>query len=360
MLIAAPFAAFSRLVAASPSSASQVAEKTIRAELQLSIGSDAENEDFFNPSYFTIGRDGRIYVLDSGNSRVQCFSAAGKFLFSFGKFGQGPGELSKEASKIALLEDENVYIVDNTRRKIHVYSKAGEFQKSYILFSVYDDISLRNQTYYLSNLILKEGHHPVHSTRDLNNIDKSFGAYFEPTPGILKAIAKSPFLPMLERQFAFPIIKNFTNIVVNSKEEIIYSQSNPYHLVKYSKEGLKVAEVIGRVDFETHFPLNIEFGKDSLTYHNTSPPAHVYASVASEDDTFFVPVMSPDRSFIFLDVYDSDLRQLARYKLPNIFFDPKKKEDIAHVDIDQKRNLYCLVVSSETNPQLRRYELHFE
>ena len=41
-----------------------------------------------------IGVDGRVYVADSCNHRIQIFSADGQWLKTFGRAGHGPGELS--------------------------------------------------------------------------------------------------------------------------------------------------------------------------------------------------------------------------------------------------------------------------
>jgi hypothetical protein len=361
ILIAMRLSGFSGAAPASLSPEDQIVEKPIKAELQMSLGSDTENEDFFNPKGFTVDKKGRIYILDSGNSRIQCFSPEGKFLFTFGKFGQGPGELSKEATKIKLLEDGDLYVIDNHQRRITVYSPKGEYQRSHILSSVYDDISLRNKKYYLCNLILKQGHDPIHVAHDLSIIDKSFGAFMEPTPGILKKIALSPIPQVLENQFIFPAFGNFTNIIVTSKEEIVYSQTNPYHLVKYSKEGLKTAEAIGQVDFDTHFPLKLGFVEGGLVFEMGSPIPRVFEAIMPDEDRIFVPLMRGlDAPVLYIDVYDPDLRHLARYTLPNIFFDYKKKEGITSISMDQKHNLYCLVQSKETYPRLCRYSLVFE
>jgi hypothetical protein len=46
----------------------------------------------------------------------------GQFLFSFGRIGQRPGELSQDASKIKMLEDGRIYLIDNPQRRIKVYS----------------------------------------------------------------------------------------------------------------------------------------------------------------------------------------------------------------------------------------------
>ena len=61
----------------------KIIEKPIRAELRLKIGSDKPNEDFYGPPSFAVGKNGRIYILDSGNSRILCFSPEGNLLFSF-------------------------------------------------------------------------------------------------------------------------------------------------------------------------------------------------------------------------------------------------------------------------------------
>lgn len=65
--------------------------KPLKVERLLTLGSDRSNEDFFKPRSFYVDKEGRIFILDSGNGRVQCFSGDGKFLFSFGRIGQGPG-----------------------------------------------------------------------------------------------------------------------------------------------------------------------------------------------------------------------------------------------------------------------------
>jgi len=105
----------------------KILEKPIRAELILRIGSDKANEDFYKLPAFAVGKNGQIYILDSGNSRIQCFSKEGEFLFGFGRKGQGPGELSNNACKIKILSDGNIYVIDNSQRRINVYNQEGKF-----------------------------------------------------------------------------------------------------------------------------------------------------------------------------------------------------------------------------------------
>jgi sugar lactone lactonase YvrE len=56
------------------------------------VDSDDENIAFHMPSDLAVDADGRIYILDTGNHRIQVFDKNGKYLKTVGRQGQGPGE----------------------------------------------------------------------------------------------------------------------------------------------------------------------------------------------------------------------------------------------------------------------------
>jgi sugar lactone lactonase YvrE len=62
------------------------------------VDSDDEAIAFHMPSGLAIDDQGRLYVLDSGNHRVQVFSPEGKYLKTIGRKGQGPGEFFMPSS----------------------------------------------------------------------------------------------------------------------------------------------------------------------------------------------------------------------------------------------------------------------
>ena len=350
----------------------KILEKPLRAELVLKIGSNKENEDFYKLRSFTVDKDGNIYILDAGNSRIQCFSKEGKFLFSFGRQGQGPGELSNNACKIKILSDGNVYVIDNYPRRINVYNLKGEFLfsgKTKFSFSdnsssssaYFNDIVLLNNTYYLSSLFLEENHKPIHICRTLGKVDSSFGIFVEPAVNLLKRINRLPFPPPWRMAYADTGI---TKLVVTNKNEIIFSQAFPYRLIKYDAKGQVLKDIMGDVDFDTyhHVKYSVEKGWVAI-YSFPDPPTGIVLDVSiNRDNQVVVPYLNQDQDFFYIDIYDLDLNLISRYKMPNIISDAKKGEHIrvGDVMIDNDNYLYASVQSKEDYPKVVKYKLIFE
>jgi len=77
-------------------------------------------------------KDGRIYIVDSKNYKIYIFSKEGKFISSFGKRGEGPGEIKNYHS------GDQLFVLNNTlifadRARIHYFSLDGTFTKSVII-----------------------------------------------------------------------------------------------------------------------------------------------------------------------------------------------------------------------------------
>jgi hypothetical protein len=337
---------------------SRILEKPIRAELALKIGSDKANEDFYKLPAFAVGKNGQIYILDSGNSRIQCFSKEGKFLFGFGRRGQGPGELSNNACKIKILSDGNIYVIDNLQRRINVYNLEGKFLFLVKTSAWYNDIELLNNTYYLSNILLEENHKPIHVSRSLGKIDGDFGIFVEPAVGILKQISLLP-MPQPWRYYYSNV--NFTKLVVTNKSELIFSQGYPYRLIKYDAKGKALKDIMGDVDFDTYH--HVKYTVDRFgTSIITSPPdaAWIILDVSIKNDNqVVVPYLNPEKSIFYIDIYDLDLNLLSRYKLLNIIADIRKGEYAYQIMVDNDNNLYAMVIFKEDYPQLVKYKLIF-
>jgi hypothetical protein len=89
-------------------------ELELETELDLGDNTDDDNTIFFEAQRLDVDEAGNIYVVDTGNHRIQKFDAEGRFVLSIGKEGQGPGEF-ESVSNIHLSPDGTLYAVDGVR-----------------------------------------------------------------------------------------------------------------------------------------------------------------------------------------------------------------------------------------------------
>ena len=82
---------------------------------------------FNKPTDVAFGTDGSVYVSDGyGNSRVAKFSAEGKFLLDWGHKGQGPGEFDLPHN-VAVDAQGRVYVADRMNVRIQIFDANGKF-----------------------------------------------------------------------------------------------------------------------------------------------------------------------------------------------------------------------------------------
>jgi len=92
------------------------------------LESEDENVLFYMPSDITVDEKGNVYILDSGNHRIQKFDPKGHFLASFGRQGQGPGEFQYPHS-IDIDAEGNLYVSDSGNQKIQFIKPEGSLAK---------------------------------------------------------------------------------------------------------------------------------------------------------------------------------------------------------------------------------------
>jgi DNA-binding beta-propeller fold protein YncE len=90
--------------------------------------SPGETPDTFNrPTDIAFAANGDFYVSDGyGNSRVVKFSKDGKFLKTWGKKGTGEGEFNLPHS-VAVDKQGRVYVGDRENRRIQIFDAEGKF-----------------------------------------------------------------------------------------------------------------------------------------------------------------------------------------------------------------------------------------
>ena len=81
--------------------------------------------EFNLPKDIAVGPDGRLYVVDSSNFRVQVFEADGSYVHTFGSIGVQPGQFSRPKG-IGIDPDGNVYVTDAAFGNFQIFNPAGQ------------------------------------------------------------------------------------------------------------------------------------------------------------------------------------------------------------------------------------------
>ena len=109
----------------------QVFKLTHDGQLLLIVGTagvmGSDGTHFGLPTDVAALPDGSIYVSDGyANARVARFSATGEFLFQWGSKGSGPGEFDLPHG-IALDQEGRVYVADRGNSRVQVFDSQGRF-----------------------------------------------------------------------------------------------------------------------------------------------------------------------------------------------------------------------------------------
>ena len=103
---------------------------TLKVEIEFvqKIGDfDTEDDNYllFHPKDVARDKSGNIYVLDAGNYRIQKYDSNGKFISTFGRKGEGPGEIMTPVS-IEIDSNDKLHLADLGNNRIQVYNLDGK------------------------------------------------------------------------------------------------------------------------------------------------------------------------------------------------------------------------------------------
>ena len=81
--------------------------------------------EFNFPYDLAVGKDGKLYVVDTGNFRIQVFDAEGKFLSTFGSIGTQLATFARP-KEISVDPEGNLYIIDAVLGHCKIFNAEGE------------------------------------------------------------------------------------------------------------------------------------------------------------------------------------------------------------------------------------------
>ena len=89
---------------------------------------DAGDDVLVGVRRIRVDSDGKVFVFDRKHFKFFVFSPEGKFLYSFGKKGEGPGEFKLSDDNMVFLKVEKDRLLVNSVGRISYFSKEGEYQ----------------------------------------------------------------------------------------------------------------------------------------------------------------------------------------------------------------------------------------
>jgi len=143
----------------------KIKEEPSNPNLEEELIIDFEREDLKEKGVkevlgFDVDSEGNIYFIVSRSSEdlILKFDEKGDYLSSFGRRGQGPGELAAPRY-LRVDELEKIHISDNARNKLNLFEKNGDLIKEISLPSNYRIATLLGNGKFLavkSSLFLKK------------------------------------------------------------------------------------------------------------------------------------------------------------------------------------------------------------
>jgi sugar lactone lactonase YvrE len=82
------------------------------------------------PGGIAVDASGNIYIVDTGNSRVQKFSSAGVYISQFGSYGTADGQF-KTPYGIALDSSGNIFVTDALNSRVTKFNSSGVYQSKF-------------------------------------------------------------------------------------------------------------------------------------------------------------------------------------------------------------------------------------
>jgi DNA-binding beta-propeller fold protein YncE len=90
------------------------------------IGKRGTQDGEFNyPTNIAVDDEGKLYVVDTGNFRVQVFDALGNLVKTIGQIGDTPGSLARPKG-IAIDSEGHIYVVDAAFQNFQIFNQEGQ------------------------------------------------------------------------------------------------------------------------------------------------------------------------------------------------------------------------------------------
>ena len=282
---------------------------------ELSVGEgEQEAEMFSQMTAVTVDDEGNIYILDREENIIKVFDSKGKFVRSFGKQGQGPGEMNGPIG-IRITPNNELMVEDTLSQRLAFFSLDGKFLRNLLTAKALGLALVRIDSkgnIMGQQLVPAEGK----LTREVKKYDSELNPLF--------TIAVHDFPNVLEGKinpfdllFFFELgkddtiyyggLKEYKIEIFNSEGKLIKRILKEHNPVKFTEEDKK--EYLARLPFEA------AIFKDRIAFPKNFPACQSF----SLDDQGRLIVKTwereEDRREFYYDVFDEEGRYIVKILL---------------------------------------------
>ncbi len=311
----------------------------------------AENEvgDFIFSEIRTIEVDdeGNIYVADSKEVCVKVFDKNGKHIRTFGKKGQGPGEI-QFFTRVHMFAGKEIMIYDMGNNRLSFYSLDGEFLR---------EISTGKYRFARAipdskgNII---GQVAIFRDKFVYEIKK-----FDPE---LNPIIEIATIEVSRNPRVLNLVNPVISVRLMNNDHIAWGNSQKYEIFIVNPEGKTIRKII-----KDYTPVKIteadkeEMKKDAFGGRGIPPGYKLgfpknyhpfYYFICDDEDRIYVQTYEKDKKGdIYFDVFDAQGRYIIRFSIP----------EGEYPYIIKKNKMYTYIRETEEGfPIVKRYAMKWK
>jgi len=176
---------------------------------------DRDDLDFGIPLDLDCDAEGNIYLVDNKTASITVISPAGELLFSFGRKGQGPGELERPFDLIVDRQRSRVWVTD-LNGTVTRFDTEGTFQARYPLIKPAYSLACRSDGMLFVGG-KRDNHLEIYDAE--MNLVRSFGT------SLRESLDKSG------------LITTFIHLAVDGEDHLYVAYSYSPLIEKYDREG---------------------------------------------------------------------------------------------------------------------------
>jgi len=309
---------------------------------ELSIGEieGDENYMFGSAIYFNTDDEGNFYVVDYDNHRILKYNPEGKFLFTIGREGQGPGEF--RSLSIPLFDkDDNLYIDDGLNRRISFFDKNGQYLRQVKYQERYSNVYFNSKGYMVA------AQWNIYTDADITKFTYVYGLFDDKFNIVAEFYKDEQELPSPTGRDESALVKSYAEVLsmsafapqlryILANNDFVYlGYPEKYEIKVYSSEGKLVKKITRDYDpipvsekdkeryAETSYermtsPIFTEDMKKKVLQQIKYPkykPAYLSFTLM-ENGWLAVLVDFIEDEYMLIDLFDQDGKFIAHFKTP--------------------------------------------